>query len=101
GQLAPTDSAESRIAWVPEGRDQRPIKRPECWVRCTIAPRQGLPGRAPQSRHSDELRATLYVDGANPIRAKIKEIVPEYSYFSKAHSSQDKCLEARKFAVGM
>jgi len=51
--------------------------------------------------HLDELRATLYVDGANPIRAKIKEIVPEYSYFPKAHSSQDENLEERKFAVGM
>jgi FlaA1/EpsC-like NDP-sugar epimerase len=51
--------------------------------------------------HLNELRATLYVDGANPIRAKIKEIVPEYSYFPKAHPSQDENLEARKFAVGM
>lgn len=29
----------------------------------------------------DDLRATLYLDGASPIRAKIKEILPEYSYF--------------------
>jgi FlaA1/EpsC-like NDP-sugar epimerase len=28
----------------------------------------------------DELRSSLTVDGAEPIRAKIKEIVPEYSY---------------------
>ncbi|HEV7219423.1 MAG TPA: polysaccharide biosynthesis protein, partial [Terriglobales bacterium] len=28
----------------------------------------------------DELRGTLYMDGAAPIRAKMKEIVPEYSY---------------------
>jgi FlaA1/EpsC-like NDP-sugar epimerase len=29
----------------------------------------------------DDLRATLYVDGASPIRAKIKQIIPEYSYY--------------------
>jgi FlaA1/EpsC-like NDP-sugar epimerase len=31
-------------------------------------------------RQLDELRASLTVDGAKPIRAKIKEIVPEYSF---------------------
>jgi FlaA1/EpsC-like NDP-sugar epimerase len=31
-------------------------------------------------RQLDELRASLTVDGAAPIRAKMKEIVPEYSY---------------------
>jgi FlaA1/EpsC-like NDP-sugar epimerase len=30
--------------------------------------------------HLDELRASLSINGAAPIRAKIKEIVPEYSY---------------------
>ena len=33
-------------------------------------------------RQLDELRASMSVDGAAPIRAKIKEIVPEYSYLS-------------------
>jgi FlaA1/EpsC-like NDP-sugar epimerase len=28
----------------------------------------------------DELRASMSIDGAAPIRAKIKQIVPEYSY---------------------
>jgi FlaA1/EpsC-like NDP-sugar epimerase len=31
-------------------------------------------------RQLGELRASMYVDGATPIRAKIKEIVPEYSW---------------------
>jgi FlaA1/EpsC-like NDP-sugar epimerase len=31
-------------------------------------------------RQLDELRASMTVDGAAPIRAKIKEIVPEYSF---------------------
>ncbi len=30
--------------------------------------------------HLDELRASMTVDGAGPIRAKLKAIVPEYSY---------------------
>jgi len=32
------------------------------------------------SRQLDELRASLTIDGAAPIRAKIKEIVPEYTF---------------------
>lgn len=32
----------------------------------------------------DELRASMSIDGAAPIRAKIKEIVPEYKYSPKA-----------------
>lgn len=31
-------------------------------------------------RQLDELRASMTVDGAGPVRAKIKEIVPEYSF---------------------
>jgi FlaA1/EpsC-like NDP-sugar epimerase len=31
-------------------------------------------------RQLNELRASMCVDGAAPIRAKIKEIVPEYSF---------------------
>jgi FlaA1/EpsC-like NDP-sugar epimerase len=34
-------------------------------------------------RHLEELRLTLNIDGADPIRAKIKEIVPEYSIDSE------------------
>src|SRR3984893_13982594 len=37
-------------------------------------------------RQLDELRASMYVDGAAPIRAKIKEIVPEYSWQAKEPS---------------
>jgi FlaA1/EpsC-like NDP-sugar epimerase len=33
-------------------------------------------------RHLDELRTSMGVDGAEPVRRKIKEIVPEYSYQS-------------------
>ena len=32
------------------------------------------------SRHIEELKASLSVDGPEPVRRKIKEIVPEYSY---------------------
>jgi FlaA1/EpsC-like NDP-sugar epimerase len=39
-------------------------------------------------RHLDELRASMTVDGAGPIRAKIKEIVPEYS-FQASNSKQN------------
>src|SRR5205085_821240 len=35
----------------------------------------------------DELRASMNVDGAAPIRAKIKEIVPGYSYLENPQSS--------------
>jgi len=35
--------------------------------------------------HLDELRATLFVDGAGPICAKLKEIIPEYSYSRNGH----------------
>lgn len=31
-------------------------------------------------RQLEELRASMYTDGAAPVRAKIKEIVPEYSF---------------------
>lgn len=33
-------------------------------------------------RHIDELKTSMSVDGAEPVRCKIKEIVPEYSYRS-------------------
>ncbi len=44
-------------------------------------------------RQLDELRASLTLDGAAPIRAKLKEIVPEYSY--EAASGSDASPEAR------
>jgi FlaA1/EpsC-like NDP-sugar epimerase len=49
--------------------------------------------------HLDELRGTLYVDGASPIRAKIKQIVPEYFYSSDPDSSVP-FAEIRKAAIG-
>jgi FlaA1/EpsC-like NDP-sugar epimerase len=40
-----------------------------------------LRGWADLSRQLDELRASMTIDGAAPIRWKIKEIVPEYSFY--------------------
>ena len=48
-------------------------------IKRTDGPLKDWPGLC---RQLAELRATLYVDGALPIRAKIKEIVPEYSWQS-------------------
>ena len=49
----------------------------------------------------DDLRATLYVDGASPIRAKIKQIIPEYSYYSaEVCPFPDEGQELRKSAMG-
>lgn len=49
----------------------------------------------------DDLRATLYVDGANPIRAKIKQIVPEYSYYpAEVCPFPEDSQELRKSAMG-
>jgi FlaA1/EpsC-like NDP-sugar epimerase len=47
----------------------------------------------------DELRGTLYVDGANPIRARIKQIIPEYSYCLEIHNPQED-FQPRKAAIG-
>jgi FlaA1/EpsC-like NDP-sugar epimerase len=44
--------------------------------------RSPLDGWPKLQRHLDELRASMAVDGAEPVRRKIKEIVPEYSYQS-------------------
>jgi FlaA1/EpsC-like NDP-sugar epimerase len=38
-------------------------------------------------RHLAELRASMGVDGAEPVRRKIKEIVPEYAYYRNDHST--------------
>jgi FlaA1/EpsC-like NDP-sugar epimerase len=49
----------------------------------------------------DDLRAVLYVDGATPIRAKIKQIIPEYSYYSaEVCPFPDEGQELRKSAMG-
>src|SRR5206468_12749255 len=49
-------------------------------------------------RQLEELRASMSVDGAAPVRAKMKEIVPEYSHQSD-NSSQvcDDSLAGRRF----
>jgi FlaA1/EpsC-like NDP-sugar epimerase len=47
----------------------------------------------------DDLRATLYLDGAGPIRAKIKRIIPEYSCFP-AEVRPFPQWEPRKSAMG-
>jgi FlaA1/EpsC-like NDP-sugar epimerase len=44
-------------------------------------------------RQLDELRASMSIDGAAPIRAKIKEIVPEYSW--QANDSGESASETR------
>jgi FlaA1/EpsC-like NDP-sugar epimerase len=41
-----------------------------------------LDGWLKLQRHLTELRASMQVDGAEPVRRKMKEIVPEYSYLS-------------------
>jgi len=46
----------------------------------------------------DELRASMSVDGAAPVRAKIKEIVPEYTFNdNKAKPNGDESLAERQF----
>jgi len=48
----------------------------------------------------DELRDSLTVDGAAPIRAKIKEIVPEYTFDdNKAIPNSDESHAERRFRV--
>jgi len=49
-------------------------------------------------RQLEELRASMSVDGAAPVRAKIKEIVPEYSYQADfSGQTCDDSLAARRF----
>jgi FlaA1/EpsC-like NDP-sugar epimerase len=48
------------------------------------------------SRQLDELRASMSIDGAAPIRAKIKEIVPEYSF----HASNPRGSDGKTPAEG-
>ena len=48
-------------------------------------------------RQLDELRASLTIDGATPIRVKIKEIVPEYTFHdNKAQQVNDESLAELK-----
>lgn len=48
----------------------------------------------------DDLRATLYLDGASPIRAKIKRIIPEYSYSLDLGSSAAPPPHVKKAVIG-
>lgn len=48
----------------------------------------------------DELRNALYINGADSIRAKIKEIIPEYTWVRATDSSMDAGLEQRSAAMG-
>jgi FlaA1/EpsC-like NDP-sugar epimerase len=52
-------------------------------------------------RQLEELRASMKVDGAAPVRAKIKEIVPEYSFQTNISSQtcDDSYTEHRFRAV--
>jgi len=43
----------------------------------------------------DELRASMSIDGAAPIRAKIKEIVPEYSFHENVKQERVSELPAK------
>jgi len=46
----------------------------------------------------DDLRASMNVDGAAPIRAKIKEIVPEYSFQTdNSRQTDDESIAERHF----
>ena len=51
--------------------------------------RSPLVGWSQLQRQLNELRSSLGIDGAGPVRQKIKEIVPEYSYRSNGHSTND------------
>jgi FlaA1/EpsC-like NDP-sugar epimerase len=41
------------------------------------------------ARELEDLEATLFLDGSSSVRARIKEIVPEYSYVSENESDPD------------
>src|SRR5204863_4738724 len=49
-------------------------------IKRTKGPLRDWPGLC---RQLEELRASMSIDGAAPVRAKIKEIVPEYSFREK------------------
>ena len=48
----------------------------------------------------DELRQTLCINSADSIRAKIKELVPEYSCMSETQDSLNASFEVRNAAMG-
>jgi FlaA1/EpsC-like NDP-sugar epimerase len=79
---------------------------PEEVVRDTSCPkikkaRNVLCGWGELEAQLDDLRATLYVDGAGPIRAKIKQIIPEYSYpAAEVCPFPKESQELRKSAMG-
>jgi len=57
--------------------------------------RSPLDGWSNLQRHLDELRTSMGVDGAEPVRYKIKEIVPEYSYRSNGRPRDSFAPSAR------
>jgi FlaA1/EpsC-like NDP-sugar epimerase len=79
---------------------------PEEVVRDTSCPkikkaRNVLCGWGELEAQLNDLRATLYVDGASPIRAKIKQIIPEYSYYAaEVCPFPEESQELRKSAMG-
>ena len=56
--------------------------------------RAGLCSWTELQNHLEELRASLALNGAGPIRAKIKEIVPEYSYVSDLLTEESATTQA-------
>jgi len=48
-------------------------------------------------RHLNELRSCLDVDGAGPVRQKIREIVPEYSYHPNGPSTDGRRKQVQLF----
>jgi FlaA1/EpsC-like NDP-sugar epimerase len=49
-------------------------------------------------RQLDELRLSMSIDGAAPVRAKIKELVPEYNFHdNKTRQNGDDLIEERHF----
>jgi FlaA1/EpsC-like NDP-sugar epimerase len=50
-----------------------------------------LAGWSKLERQLNELRTSLGIDGTEPVRRKIKEIVPEYSYHRDKLSTSERC----------
>ena len=63
--------------------------------------RGSSPGWLPLKTQLEELRTTMFMDGTGLIRAKFKEIVPEYSYWPSQHSTRDDDSEKFANAVGL
>jgi FlaA1/EpsC-like NDP-sugar epimerase len=60
--------------------------------------RSPLEGWSKLQRHLVELRTSMGVDGAEPVRRKIKEIVPEYSYQSIDLAKDTRRVEYQPFS---